>query len=203
MHVYVIERDESLVKIGISSNPTARARGIASQGGFGLSRIWMSAPTPDAKWLERAAHQDFADARGVGEWFSVGFDDAVSRVSDLFATGRQDQPVSQDSGISAIRKSRLLSLIESHANGKQAEFAEMVERTPAVIWQYASGHREMGEKFARHIEAKIGVAPGWMDRAIDQDAQRIESILSVLSGPQRDRAIQMLEAFAASCKAPH
>ena len=43
----------------------------------------------------------------------------------------------------------------------------MVHRTPPVIWQYLSGHREMGEKFARHIEKCLRLPAGWMDQPHD------------------------------------
>jgi hypothetical protein len=43
----------------------------------------------------------------------------------------------------------------------------MVHRSPPVIWQYLSGHREMGEKFARHIEKCLRLPAGWMDHPSD------------------------------------
>jgi hypothetical protein len=39
----------------------------------------------------------------------------------------------------------------------------MIGRSPAVVWQYLSGHREMGEQLARHIERKLSLPKGWMD----------------------------------------
>jgi hypothetical protein len=68
------------------------------------------------------------------------------------------------------RKDRLQQLIDSRAEGNQAAFAGMVHRTPPVIWQYLSGHREMGEKFARHIERCLRLPTGWMDQANDTPA---------------------------------
>jgi hypothetical protein len=61
------------------------------------------------------------------------------------------------------RHARFLELIETRAEGRQVDFARMIGRSPALVWQYVSQHREIGEKFARHVEAKLSLPKGWMD----------------------------------------
>jgi len=68
------------------------------------------------------------------------------------------------------RQARLLELINARANGNQADFARLIGRSAAVVWQYVSGHREMGEKLARHIERKLSLPTGWMDELASRDA---------------------------------
>lgn len=62
------------------------------------------------------------------------------------------------------RRTQLNRLVAERAKGSQAELATLLGRSASVIWQYLSGHREMGEKFARHVEAKLHLPRGWMDQ---------------------------------------
>ena len=61
------------------------------------------------------------------------------------------------------RHARFLELIETRAEGRQVDFARMIGRSPALVWQYVSQHRDIGEKFARHVESKLSLPKGWMD----------------------------------------
>lgn len=79
MHVYVLEAVHGC-KIGISTQPTRRLRGLQTQGGFAATRAWVSLPTDRAAEMERAAHARLSGSRGLGEWFAVDFDHAVSAV---------------------------------------------------------------------------------------------------------------------------
>lgn len=66
---------------------------------------------------------------------------------------------------------QLRGLIHSRFEGNQASFAKAIGRSPSVIWQYLSGHRRMGEDFARHIERRLGLPRGWMDDGQLQSAE--------------------------------
>lgn len=77
MHIYVIERPDSLVKIGRSVSPTQRIRCLETQGGFSASRAWFSLPTDFCVNAELRTHKDLVDHRQIGEWFKVDFDTAV------------------------------------------------------------------------------------------------------------------------------
>ena len=77
MHIYVIERDGH-VKIGRSVNPTQRIRTLETQGGFSVSRAWISLPTDFCVNAELRIHQALVNHRHIGEWFKVDFDIAVA-----------------------------------------------------------------------------------------------------------------------------
>lgn len=61
------------------------------------------------------------------------------------------------------RVERLQALVDERFGGNQAEFARAIKRSPAVVWQYLSRHRTVGEKFARHVEASLRLPRGWLD----------------------------------------
>jgi len=84
MHVYIIERSsDKLVKIGKSDKPNKRIKMLEMQGGFKISRKWVSPSTEISFKAESAAHAQFHNQRFIGEWFTVDFDDAVLSVSNI------------------------------------------------------------------------------------------------------------------------
>ena len=68
---------------------------------------------------------------------------------------------SYDAGMS--RKERMRQLIDERYEGNSAAFARDISRSPNVVWQYLNGYRQIGEKFARHVESKLRLENGWMD----------------------------------------
>ena len=86
MHVYAVKHPSGAVKIGRSINPDKRIRSIETQGGFSAERTWISQPVSDADLVERTIHELLSDKRGIGEWFDVDFDDAVSSAESVAAT---------------------------------------------------------------------------------------------------------------------
>jgi SOS-response transcriptional repressor LexA len=63
------------------------------------------------------------------------------------------------------RARRLRLLINERFSGHQVDLARAINRSPNVVWQYLSGHRVIGEKFARHVESCLGLPRGWLDDA--------------------------------------
>lgn len=61
------------------------------------------------------------------------------------------------------RAKRLREIIDTRFGGNQADFARMIGKSPSLVWQYLSGHRQIGEKFAREVERKIILPRGWLD----------------------------------------
>lgn len=61
------------------------------------------------------------------------------------------------------RREALKRLIDERFEGKQAEFARAINRSPSLVWQCLSGHRNIGEKLAREIESKLRLKQGWLD----------------------------------------
>jgi len=81
------------------------------------------------------------------------------------------------------RQSRLQQLLDARAGGRQVDLARMIGRSPAVVWQYLSGHREMGEQLARHIERKLSLPKGWMDEtdmSVRDDPTPIRTLSTLL-----------------------
>jgi hypothetical protein len=69
----------SMVKIGISDNPTARLRGLARAGEGTLvpcsidrGALMLLHQEPGGRRLELALHRYFAHRRVLGEWFDLG-----------------------------------------------------------------------------------------------------------------------------------
>lgn len=67
------------------------------------------------------------------------------------------------------RKDALKRLIDEKFEGKQADFARAINRSPSLVWQCLSGHRNIGEKLARDIESKLRLKRGWLDDALILD----------------------------------
>ncbi|WP_375581809.1 hypothetical protein ABWH88_06690 [Marinobacter adhaerens] len=61
------------------------------------------------------------------------------------------------------RREALKRLIDERFEGKQAELARAINRSPSLVWQCLSGHRNIGEKLAREIESKLRLKQGWLD----------------------------------------
>jgi len=80
-HVYVIECDHGLIKIGKSVNPKKRISGILSQSGLGLVSKFVSINTEFYASIESELHHKFKQFRSVGEWFTVPFNDVVSELT--------------------------------------------------------------------------------------------------------------------------
>jgi hypothetical protein len=73
-HVYIIERDDGMVKIGVSIDPVNRIKNIASIGGFHINRQFISDVVIEHLFIERFLHKKFKNKRCIGEWFEVDFE---------------------------------------------------------------------------------------------------------------------------------
>lgn len=78
--VYVIEFADGHIKIGKSITPAARVKSVAAGNQARMLRSWVSARVPAPGAFERAAHEHFRDGRVGGEFFTTGFDEAVTWV---------------------------------------------------------------------------------------------------------------------------
>lgn len=61
------------------------------------------------------------------------------------------------------RKQLLKDLVTNRFDGKQADFARAINRSPAQVNQWLSGHRAIGDAGARHIELKLSLPQGYFD----------------------------------------
>jgi len=62
------------------------------------------------------------------------------------------------------REKALRALIDERFNGRQADFARAIGRSPSLVWQWLNGHRSLGEKAARDIERRLRMLEGALDR---------------------------------------
>lgn len=91
--VYVLESNDSkFVKIGRSTRPDERVNTIRTQGNHD-GRFWISDLQPDSVCVESEAHKMFSSQRQLGEWFSIGFDEAIAGVSLLLRESPSEQQI--------------------------------------------------------------------------------------------------------------
>jgi hypothetical protein len=78
--VYVIRGDHNLVKIGVSSNPTARLAAMKTASAFPLELCFVGACQTSGIEIEREAHRLLEPHRTNGEWFDVSTELASSAI---------------------------------------------------------------------------------------------------------------------------
>lgn len=143
MHIYAIEGPQG-VKVGVSVNPTLRIRNIETQGGFLVSRAWVSLPTRNAFSVERATHSALSATRSVGEWFFTPFDDAVSAVE-----------LSMSIEPANWREAARFEAFQRGVSLKQ--IADAMGVTPGAVGHWLSGRRIASVEEAQAIARAIGV----------------------------------------------
>ncbi|QTN41700.1 S24 family peptidase [Marinobacter salsuginis] len=79
--------------------------------------------------------------------------------------------------IHEVRRENLARLIKDLFDGKQRRLADAIDRQPDYVSRILSGKKNVGEVFARHIEAALGLDRGSMDNliVIDSEAHRAAS----------------------------
>ncbi|MPS27579.1 MAG: hypothetical protein E2576_11100 [Alcaligenaceae bacterium] len=75
--------------------------------------------------------------------------------------------VSVQSGmdIHKLRRDNLIAVLEASGTKTIAEFAERYDLDASYLSQLRNTHRNIGEKSARNLELKLGLEPGFLDRA--------------------------------------
>jgi len=64
-----------------------------------------------------------------------------------------------------IRRDNLKRLLEDRFKGRIAELGRALGQDDAYVWQLLNSKRNIGERVARKIEAKLDLAPGALDSA--------------------------------------
>lgn len=82
--IYVVEKENGNVKIGVSSNVRNRIKTLSSQGGFVIKNLFYTEPCSNAYEIEKEAHATLSTERIMGEWFSTDFFKAKQIVEDLY-----------------------------------------------------------------------------------------------------------------------
>lgn len=78
--VYVLERNDNNVKIGVSKNINLRKRTIETQGGFVATRFFSGEKLSNGYQVECRVHEKLSAFRRIGEWFNISFEAAVETV---------------------------------------------------------------------------------------------------------------------------
>jgi hypothetical protein len=79
--IYIISGNHGLIKIGVSSNPSARLAQLQTASAVPLTIAYLAALRCNGYAVEAAAHETLAGYRQNGEWFSCPVDMAVAAIS--------------------------------------------------------------------------------------------------------------------------
>lgn len=82
-YVYVLQTTDGMVKIGKSTKPEARVKGISSSGAHKVDRFHISDQGIEFSENEKRAHRHFRSSRVNGEWFGCDFDEAVEYIRGI------------------------------------------------------------------------------------------------------------------------
>lgn len=117
--VYVIEGEHGRVKIGISTNPSARLATLQTGSPFALRFVFIGATPGNGFDIEQAAHSMLARFRVSGEWFLTTPAVAVAAVqSAAFQIGQKLLPI--DDAAAADRILRIASQAEAAPSSNTA-----------------------------------------------------------------------------------
>lgn len=78
--VYVIRGDHNMVKVGVTTNPSARIASLRTGSAFPIDFAFIGATPGSGMDIERRAHQSLARYSCTGEWFDVSPEIAISAV---------------------------------------------------------------------------------------------------------------------------
>jgi hypothetical protein len=93
--LYVVRGDHNLVKIGVTTNPSARLAQLRTGSAFPISYAFLACTPGSGFDIESAAHKILAKQRLNGEWFDVVPEMAVAAVNAAAAKlGAPLQPLS-------------------------------------------------------------------------------------------------------------
>jgi hypothetical protein len=66
--------------------------------------------------------------------------------------------------VQKVRRTNLKKLVAAMFEGNASKLGRKLKASHTYIWQLLSGHRGIGEKSAREIEKKLGMAPYTLDK---------------------------------------
>src|ERR1700704_1423978 len=78
--IYVVRGDHGLIKIGVSSNPSARLARLRTASAVPLTIAYVGALRCAGYTVEAEAHRTLAGYRLEGEWFNCPVDMAVAAI---------------------------------------------------------------------------------------------------------------------------
>jgi hypothetical protein len=78
--IYIVQADNGMVKIGISTNPSARLAQLRTASAVPLAIAYVGALRCNGYAIEAEAHRTLADYRLEGEWFNCPVGMAVAAI---------------------------------------------------------------------------------------------------------------------------
>lgn len=214
MQIYVIERPDGLVKIGRSNDPTNRVRGIASQGGFEISRAWMSLPDAFDYAAETRVHHSLDNHRTIGEWFDVDFDHAVSAVvnhwtpeiCEPISFSCKENIVTDQKALFSQRLNKVCDDASLPLRGRRAMLAQLTGVSGEAARKWLSGEAIPAMPHVAALATHFGSSAQWLLTGHDDESNdgtitlisEVSNLLATLSPTHIKQAIRMLTAFTAS-----
>jgi Meiotically up-regulated gene 113 len=89
--LYVIRGDHNIVKIGVTTNPTARLAQLRTASAFPIDFSYLAVTPGTGFDIEQGAHAMLASHRCSGEWFDVAPEIAVAAIAG--AAHKIGQPI--------------------------------------------------------------------------------------------------------------
>lgn len=106
-YIYVIENQHGHVKIGISSNPSARLANLQTGSPVPISIAFKIFAGDRAFDIEQEAHIILASRRLEGEWFAASKDAAIASV--YAAAARLSLPIGKDAAVQGASMERRIA----------------------------------------------------------------------------------------------
>lgn len=151
--IYVIA-GLGFVKVGYSSDPQRRAKGISHGIGHAVSVVaFERVPCGTGYKAERAAHDMLSAHRVFGEWFDVPADvavDAIRQAAEAFSDKGVNLPMPIYRG---RMRPRMMAMGRVLANMSQGDLADAAGISRVTVSNYERGGMTMTGNLARMIAA--------------------------------------------------
>jgi len=81
------------------------------------------------------------------------------------------------------RQQKLKELVDKVFGGNQAQFAKTIKRSPAQVNHWLTGHRNLGDAGARHIEMSLNLGMGFFDESRGMEEEQVLDTIQAITRP--------------------
>lgn len=81
--IYIIQKDNELIKVGVSINPSERIAYLQRMGGFNALKTELFGPVHNGFNVENLIHKKLNSYRVIVEWFKVSYEVAVEIAKNI------------------------------------------------------------------------------------------------------------------------
>ncbi len=81
--VYVVEKGNSEVKVGVTTDLEHRLKVMERLGGFHILRKKIFGPFQNGYQVETKIHKSLSSYKSIGEWFSIEYEKAISVAQEI------------------------------------------------------------------------------------------------------------------------